>query len=491
MKPNNNFAMQILLQADKTPDAIAFAGQKEITYKQLKHLAVSSALHMRKAGVRRSSCVVLDSADELVCTSLVLAVGLLGARWVQGSPTVSARRGELGLTHFFHTNPKRKSTQPGIQLVDASWARMPESVSGKKQLAFPLQASEADPWMYTQSSGTTGTPKISVDTYGAFWLRIAKYNKVSHSISPIVTSCIFPPLSIAWLAYTMRTLFLGGTVVQGMRLKRWHSYDLQKVFASPAQLIGLLERFDGTPPFRFPTAFATGGHLPEIDRQRLYALFDEIQVAYASTEAGQITGKVMRMNEEATSGAGWVPKDVDEGLAVEIVDPDGTVLPTGTEGIIRVRSEAMQSGYLNNPSLTARHFQEGWFYPGDIGYLAEDGELFVTGRSADLLNVRGVKINGAALDRRILSIEGVRDGIHFMADDPQQSEVLGCMLVLGEGATQNDILKSLKRLMQEDAKTRTLPIQVYFVDRVPRNPNGKAVRRKAAALSQDIISHTL
>ena len=65
-------------------------------------------------------------------------------------------------------------------------------------------------------------------------------------------------------------------------------------------------------------------------------------------------------------------------------ETDHQPLESGETGLIRVRAQPMVTGYLGNPGATAERFRDGWFYPMDVGFLDESGQLNLTGRSDDV-----------------------------------------------------------------------------------------------------------
>src|SRR5260370_13315621 len=90
---------------------------------------------------------------------------------------------------------------------------------------------------------------------------------------------------------------------------------------------------------------------------------------------------------------GWVGKPVP-GNEVQVVDLDTglRVLPPGERGELRVRGPHMMTGYRNRPEETARTIRDGFIYTGDIGYLDEDGILFITDRKKDVVFVKGFNV---------------------------------------------------------------------------------------------------
>src|SRR5690606_12625037 len=101
--------------------------------------------------------------------------------------------------------------------------------------------------------------------------------------------------------------------------------------------------------------------------------------------------------------AGWVL----ENTQLELVDEQDRPVPCGQPGIVRCKSLFMAHQYENEEDHTA--FRNGWFYPGDIGVLHEDGFLAITGRVTDVLNLGGYKFSALELESQIQSVPGVDD----------------------------------------------------------------------------------
>jgi len=97
------------------------------------------------------------------------------------------------------------------------------------------------------------------------------------------------------------------------------------------------------------------------------------------------------------------------GTEIRIVDAERRDLPERTVGEIALRSDCMLSGYYHRPDATAAALQEGWFFTGDLGYLA-DGELYITGRQKDLIIVGGKNIYPQDLEAIASAVPGVHPG---------------------------------------------------------------------------------
>ena len=98
------------------------------------------------------------------------------------------------------------------------------------------------------------------------------------------------------------------------------------------------------------------------------------------------------------------------GFTVVARDDDGRDLPAGHVGTISVHGPSLMDGYLGDPAATARVLREGWLDTGDLGFLDARGELFLVGRSKDLVIVRGRNHAPEEIEEAVASVAGVRPG---------------------------------------------------------------------------------
>jgi long-chain acyl-CoA synthetase len=124
-----------------------------------------------------------------------------------------------------------------------------------------------------------------------------------------------------------------------------------------------------------------GGALLDMELQRFfYAIGIPMLQGYGLTEAAPVISANTLAHHKLGSSGRIMP-----GLEVRICDPEGRALPNGTRGEIVVRGENVMAGYWKNESATAEVLRHGWLYTGDLGYMDEDGYLYVLGRAKSLL----------------------------------------------------------------------------------------------------------
>lgn len=149
--------------------------------------------------------------------------------------------------------------------------------------------------------------------------------------------------------------------------------------------------------------FIGGGALLDIEFQKFfYAIGIPMYQGYGLTEASPVISSSSAAKHKLGS-SGYLVKPLD----LKICDEDGNALPVGEKGEIVIRGENVMVGYWNNPAATAESIKDGWLYTGDLGYMDNDGFLYVLGRFKSLL---------IADDGEKYSPEGIEEA--FVSESP-------------------------------------------------------------------------
>jgi long-chain acyl-CoA synthetase len=163
----------------------------------------------------------------------------------------------------------------------------------------------------------------------------------------------------------------------------WNRRKGKKIFLKPIYMFydklifsKIRESFGGRLEF-----FIGGGALLDVELQRFfYAIGIPMLQGYGLTEAAPvISANVPKKHKLGSSGA------IVAGLQVKICDTEGNKLSYGQHGEIVVKGENVMAGYWKNDLATREAIKDGWLYTGDMGYLDEDGFLYVLGRFKSLL----------------------------------------------------------------------------------------------------------
>lgn len=465
-----NLLEPILASAARHPTRRALATLNEsVSYAQLIELIDNFARHMRANGMDRGARAALAGEHPLLLTILALACARIGCSWVRAS-TVAYAFHPLRLTHCLHIGPRPDVGRLKTIAVGPAWS---QPSAGAPARPFEHHRSAEEPWMIGQSSGTTGERKFMALNAGSVWRRGIGHLMVFTRDDPVFNS-MFPPLSTLNLVPALTILARGGTFVFADLADLAGGLRIDGVLGSPNQYIAFM---DSVPPPhgpRLPYCVVTGATAGASFFQRLGQYFDAITYLYGSTEAGAIcTAPVSRTaTEDARFGVGRAHPETE----VQIVDDGGTPLPPGTEGHVRVRSQALGHGYVGEPELTARIFRDGWFHPGDLGTLTAAGELFITGRAGDLMNIGGVKLNPALVDEAVRAVPGVVDAACLTEANGSGIDRLVAAVVPAGPSDLTQLAPAIRAAVADRLGPAAAPRRLYLVNAIPRNENGKTQR---------------
>jgi long-chain acyl-CoA synthetase len=170
---------------------------------------------------------------------------------------------------------------------------------------------------------------------------------------------------------------------------------------------------------------------------------------------------------------------------VEIVDDADEMLAPGQEGRIRIRGDDVADGYYVDRPDNKDIFRDGWFYPGDVGLVREDGMLVVTGRAIEIINRGGHKI-APSLVEGVLSLHpAIADTVVVGVPDARGIEEIWATIVRRSEVSEADLLQFC-RVRLEPGK---LPNHFIFVDAIPRNERGKPASDRLRQLIKEKSEH--
>ncbi|MBP2239606.1 fatty-acyl-CoA synthase [Cytobacillus eiseniae] len=152
-------------------------------------------------------------------------------------------------------------------------------------------------------------------------------------------------------------------------------------------------------------------------------------------------------------------------------DPDDTV-PAGETGEIIVQGPCMMSGYYNNEEATAKSLYKGWYYSGDIGYLDDEGYLWVKDRVDDMIISGGENIYPREVEDVLYTHKGVLDVAVIGQPDDRWGELVTAFVVRKDPTLNEEMLDELCKNSEELANYKR-PRKYVFCDALPRNASGK------------------
>jgi long-chain acyl-CoA synthetase len=341
--------------------------------------------------------------------------------------------------------------------------------------------------LYT--SGTTGKPKGVMLTH----TNLITTSEASNEASELDK---WEGSRIAMSAMPLAHIFGVGVMVGGYLALPTEelSYSVQMTWFEPERFMQLIEQHRCTSAIVVPTMLALMLQHPNADKYDLSSIeevvsgaaplpvelaraFSErydcrIREIYGMTESCGI-GSANRASEPYRPGsAGKAYCNTEIG----IVDAEDNFLPPGEKGEIVLRGPTIMKGYHNLPEETAEVMRGGWLHTGDVGYLDEDGYLFVVDRLKDLIIRGGENIYAVELEDILYSITEVAEAAIVGAPDPVYGEKVVAFIISRPGAELTE--KQVIDFMKSRVSKIRLPSRVFFTDALPKSPVGKVLKRE-------------
>jgi acyl-CoA synthetase (AMP-forming)/AMP-acid ligase II len=171
---------------------------------------------------------------------------------------------------------------------------------------------------------------------------------------------------------------------------------------------------------------------------------------------------------------------ISVGFDVRIVDDTGRALGAGQSGEILVRGPSVMKGYHRDPAATAQVLMpDGWLCTGDVGYLDEDGYVFVVGRAQEFVKKGGVKVSLREIDEALARHPAVAAAAAIGVPDRYVGEELAAFVVLRPGTTATT--GALLSFCEEQVGALKVPARIELVSELPRGPSGKIERHRLVA----------
>jgi len=393
---------------------------------------------------------------------------------VCSSKTAPAVRGLLELGHKLEVVVVDDVALTPRQHAYPDWARpFPDD------LFEPGRDARGDNVVYT--SGTTGKPKGAVRNFtnaGIFEIsRIGERLPIRAGERHLVVSPLYHSGAQAFVA--MMTS-LGASIYLREHfdpedaldaLSRW---CIHSVFMVPTMIQRVLD-VEPEVDTRYPTpclrALVCGAApFPDALRRRAIDRFGAGNLFdfYGATELGWIT---LINGTEMLERPGSVGRPLS-GHELCIRDSAHRELPAGEVGTIWVRTEQTMEGYINDSGDTDDPTNEGWITVDDLGFLDEDGYLYLAGRDRDMVISGGVNIYPVEIEEVLCHHPDVRDVAVIGVPDPEWGEKLVGFVVGGAPVDE------LERYGRERLASFKVPREWVFVDELPRNPTGKVLKRE-------------
>lgn len=212
---------------------------------------------------------------------------------------------------------------------------------------------------------------------------------------------------------------------------------------------------------------SSGAALPEELNKKLRSLNIRVRQLYGSSETGTIS-----ISSGHQVQAGSVGKPL-QGVRVRLVDDNDHEVPQGQAGKIQVSSSALFSGYVGESGGGIPMTEDGFYCMEDMGVQDTQGKLALTGRTDNMINVAGVKVDPVEIQQVLTSMPGIAQALAFGARDASGLETIKVLLVTDGKISTEDVFQYCRNRLAE----YKLPRSIEMVKDIPQNLMGKRPRK--------------
>jgi acyl-CoA synthetase (AMP-forming)/AMP-acid ligase II len=399
---------------------------------------------------------------------------------------------KLGITAII-AKPEKAISQEGCYSFDS----FIESALGKAAPNMTEMSSESTALiMYT--SGTTGNPKGATSNHrnvcqSVYNFEFAAMCAAMSDSGPIIKMMergyapkvlLSVPLFHVSGCHSVFLLSLRG----GRPIVIMHKWDKVKaletiekeritmISAVPTMLMDMLEapewnNYDTSSMF----GFGAGG---SAQPPRLFELiYQKLPDGFPGTGYGMTETNATGFS---CTGAAYAYKPKSTGtkapiVDIRIVDENGNEVAQGERGEIQLKSPTNVQGYWNKPEATKETFKDGWLLTGDVGYIDEEGFLFITDRIKDMVIRGGENIYSVEVESAILTHEGILEVAAFGIPEEKLGEELAVAIVLKPGTSLN--ASEIQEHVAKHLAKFKVPSHVFFEESLPKNATLKVMKK--------------
>jgi O-succinylbenzoic acid--CoA ligase len=452
--------------------------KKEITYVELYSLANKTANFLRQKGINENDIVTLlfNNSPEFIVT--VLALWEIGAIPVPLNTRLLERDLNEQITFLTSKFTIKSKEFENLNTRSKSILIPFENLSGAEQSKTSKFTNDKTALMLF-TSGTSGKPKAVMLSFENLTESASIGNKILNQTNNDRWLASLPFYHIGGFSMITRAVMFGTSIVIPGSLS---TDDLaESIMQYHPTLISLVSNqlknfidINLTPPEELRTVLVGGGFF---DPALILEAIDKgwkIAKVYGSTETSSF---VSIMNTEevkekpGASGRAILPNQI-------FILSDNRELSSGKSGEIIVKSPAVMKGYFKEETGTQP--KNGLYQTGDIGYLDEEGFLFVETRRNDLIISGGENINPFEIESAILTHTGIKEACVVGVEDYTWGQIACTAIILKENV--NFTRDTIENYLGDKLAHYKIPKRIIFIDELPKSELGKVIREDVKKL---------
>lgn len=493
-----NLAATMLRRADLNPERIALIfEEREFLYAEFAERVRRLASLFRSGGVCFGDRVGYLGLNHPALLEALFAAQALGAIFVPLNFRLTAQEltfivNDAGIHTLLVDDALRGVLEPAMSELccrhyfssesqHSGWRHMPTERAINEPLDAAVSVDEHDVAVIMYTSGTTGLPKGAMLTHGnILWNNInAALAFGSSREDRILTAA--PLFHIGGLnVLTLNAFHIGARVVllrnfdPARVLADFEHYRITHMFGAPAMFLFMSQHpaFATTDLGSIRSLVCGAAPVPESLIELYAARGIDFCQGYGLTETAPFSAFLTPEWAISKLGSAGQPPLYSD---TRIVDSDNQPLAPGERGEICLRGPNIMKGYWNRPDATAAAIDaQGWFHSGDVGYLDEDGFLFICDRLKDMVISGGENVYPAEVEGALYKHDAIAEVAVIGLPDEKWGEAVTAVVALHQGCQLT--LEELRDFARPLLAKYKLPLRLHMVDALPRNPAGKVLK---------------
>ena len=480
--PHSPLWSNICKNVEKQPDKTAIVSNGErITYSSLYEQVCKAANLLKGMGLKRGDRIILSGQKDLKYVYIYFASHILGlVNVIIDSESNKSRREYIeSKVQPQHCFGYKSSSFPSSLYNELNFDK-----EGLLQVTPELQKSDINENDISEilfTTGTTGQPKGVCLSYSNIYYSSLYINEFINN-NPDDKELLALPLCHSFGMGRLRCNMLKGATIIfvdgfGNMKNVLRCIEEEKVtgFAIVPSAWAYLLKVSGKRIGKYASQInyieIGSAAMPEATKKELLQLFPNTRICmhYGLTEAS----RSVFMEFHDSSHLNSIGKPIASDVSIKIFDDCGNVVNNGEIGEICIKGNMVMRSYLD-PSDHNDSFYGHYFRTGDIGYIDEEGYIYLTGRNKEIINVGGKKVSPQEVEDAIIGL-GIGDCVCVPAPDPQGilGEVVKCYILRDSTTlTFEEIDKKLTPLLEAYKK----PSVYEWIDKIPQTESGKKQR---------------
>ncbi len=485
-------------RADLSPHKVAMTSmcdEKNVTYRDLDQNAAKTATFLVDRGVQPGERVAVLCRNCIEFFELLFACGKTGAvlvplNWRMPAAELYPLLQDCQPKLLFY-DAETEELARGIEFTDDNFTgdnKVPLHAGDKaltslrKNLApycgrriWPAD----EPWYLLYTSGTTGTPKAVIQTYGMALVNCTNIGQAMDLTSTDTTLNFLPLFHTAGInLLTLPTIITGGTTVVlptflcDKTIELLAQGTVSIFFAVPTvyRQLSLHPGFRGAELSKVRRWGCGGAPLPDSDVEIFHQKGVVVCNGYGMTETGPTVFLMDQEHAHTKVGSVGKPQILAD---IRIVDHSGRDVAPGETGELWISGPGVTPGYWNKPKATREAFTaDGWLKTGDLARQDKDGYCFISGRLKDMYISGGENVYPVEVENILNQHDAVLDAAVLSVPDETWGEVGHACIKLKPGIKQPDI-GDLECFCREYLAAYKIPKTFQFVENFPRTAAGK------------------